>query len=213
MQDPDKKRERLSALVDGQLRAEEFGATLDWLGEAQEARLSWHAYHVVGDVLRSGEALVSARDGAFMARLQLALQQEKPLKATVDATNVIASHALSADPAGLSGLKKVSANEGFFGARMVVGLASLALVCVVGWQAVSIWDAQPGAVQLARLAAPVVNAPVASQQPGANTDSTVMLRDPQLDALLAAHKQFGGTSALQMPAGFLRNATFEGSAR
>ncbi|OYU41868.1 MAG: anti-anti-sigma factor, partial [Burkholderiales bacterium PBB4] len=41
----------------------------------------------------------------------------------------------------------------------------------------------------------------------------VMIRDPHLAALLAAHKQFGGTSALQMPAGFLRNATFEGPAR
>ena len=37
--------------------------------------------------------------------------------------------------------------------------------------------------------------------------------DPQLDALLAAHKQLGGGSALPMPAGFLRNATFEGSGR
>ena len=35
----------------------------------------------------------------------------------------------------------------------------------------------------------------------------------QDEGLLAAHKQFGGTSALQMPAGFLRNATFEGGGR
>jgi hypothetical protein len=34
-----------------------------------------------------------------------------------------------------------------------------------------------------------------------------MLRDPQLDALLAAHRQFGGTSALQTPTGFLRVET------
>jgi sigma-E factor negative regulatory protein RseA len=40
-------------------------------------------------------------------------------------------------------------------------------------------------------------------------EAPVMIRDPQLDALLAAHRQFGGTSALQMPAGFLRRATFE----
>jgi sigma-E factor negative regulatory protein RseA len=38
-----------------------------------------------------------------------------------------------------------------------------------------------------------------------------MIRDPQLDALLAAHKQFGGASALQTPAGCLRNATFQGT--
>jgi sigma-E factor negative regulatory protein RseA len=35
-----------------------------------------------------------------------------------------------------------------------------------------------------------------------------MLRNPQLDALIAAHNQVGGSSALQMPSGFLRSATF-----
>lgn len=40
-----------------------------------------------------------------------------------------------------------------------------------------------------------------------------MIRDPHIDALLAAHRQFGGTSALQAPTGFLRNATFEEGAR
>ncbi len=42
-----------------------------------------------------------------------------------------------------------------------------------------------------------------------NAEPPVMLRDPRLDELLAAHRQFGGTSALQMASGFLRNATFE----
>jgi sigma-E factor negative regulatory protein RseA len=37
----------------------------------------------------------------------------------------------------------------------------------------------------------------------------VMLRDPELDALMAAHQQMGGHSAWQMPSGFLRNATYE----
>ncbi len=40
-----------------------------------------------------------------------------------------------------------------------------------------------------------------------------MIRDPRLDEFLAAHRQLGGASALQMPAGFLRNATFEGPNR
>jgi sigma-E factor negative regulatory protein RseA len=42
-----------------------------------------------------------------------------------------------------------------------------------------------------------------------SSEPLVMLRDPQLDAFLAAHRQFGGASALQTPAGFLRNANFE----
>jgi sigma-E factor negative regulatory protein RseA len=47
----------------------------------------------------------------------------------------------------------------------------------------------------------------------ADGGSAVLIRDPRLDAFLAAHEQFGGTSALQMPAGFFRNATFEGPTR
>jgi sigma-E factor negative regulatory protein RseA len=37
----------------------------------------------------------------------------------------------------------------------------------------------------------------------------VIVRDARLEELLAAHKQVGGNSALQMPSGFLRNPTFE----
>ena len=36
-----------------------------------------------------------------------------------------------------------------------------------------------------------------------------VVRDARLEELLAAHKQFGATSALQEPSGFLRNATFD----
>ncbi|MDV7394670.1 hypothetical protein RZS08_25020, partial [Arthrospira platensis SPKY1] len=41
----------------------------------------------------------------------------------------------------------------------------------------------------------------------------VMLRDAELDQFMAAHRQWGGMSALQMPAGFLRNATYENTSR
>jgi sigma-E factor negative regulatory protein RseA len=40
-----------------------------------------------------------------------------------------------------------------------------------------------------------------------------MIRDPQLDALLAAHRNFAGASALQMAPGFVHNANFEGVGR
>jgi len=53
---------------------------------------------------------------------------------------------------------------------------------------------------------------VSSSMVLASGEPRVMLRDARLDALLAAHKQFGGASALQVPAGFLRNATFESAA-
>ncbi len=48
--------------------------------------------------------------------------------------------------------------------------------------------------------------PAPNAQP---VQAAVMLRDPRFDAFLAAHKQFGGASALAQPAGFLRSASFE----
>jgi sigma-E factor negative regulatory protein RseA len=93
----------------------------------------------------------------------------------------------------------------------MAGLASVVMVSMVVWQSVD-WSNSPGEAQLAQgaaVVAPVVSAslPAASTAP----EPLVMLRDPQLDALLAAHRQFGGASALQMPTGFLRNATFDGA--
>jgi sigma-E factor negative regulatory protein RseA len=35
------------------------------------------------------------------------------------------------------------------------------------------------------------------------------LRQPELEALLAEHRQYGGLSAVQVSSGFLRNATYE----
>jgi sigma-E factor negative regulatory protein RseA len=88
-----------------------------------------------------------------------------------------------------------SANTDVLRWKWVAGLAASALVAVVG---MSLWI-QTTATSLQATAAPA--------------DVQIFLRDPQLDALMAAHQQLGGHSALQMPSGFLRNATFERPAR
>ena len=46
-----------------------------------------------------------------------------------------------------------------------------------------------------------------------NTTQGPLIRDAQLEALMAEHRQNGGMSALQMPAGFLRNATYDAPGR
>ncbi|MBC7954750.1 MAG: hypothetical protein H7Y33_02615 [Cytophagales bacterium] len=46
-----------------------------------------------------------------------------------------------------------------------------------------------------------------------STDRGVLIRDAQLEALLAEHRQHGGMSALQMPSGFIRNATYDAGGR
>jgi sigma-E factor negative regulatory protein RseA len=203
MQEAVKNRELVSALADGQLRGEEFASTIEWVGHSEDARLTWHAYHLVGDVLRSGEAVDSGGDAAFLTRLKLGLQREAPLAPREDAIDLVADYAISTAAGDINHLQNVSANDTSFRWKLLAGFASLAAVSIIGWQASSGWGDQSAASQLAQ-------GPV---QTVAGGEALIMVRDPQLDALLAAHKQFGGTSALQMPAGFLRNATFEGAAR
>lgn len=183
--------ELVSALVDGQLGDAEFAAAMAHLEKSSAARQRWHSYHVVGDALRTGQADVSAHDADFLIRLRARLQQESPSLAPQE------PRAVMPRPQPRS-----SANDPFW--RLVVGLASVAMVAVVAWQGFRTSEA-PG-TQL-------VVAPQATTTASSPDATPVMIRDPQLDALMAAHRQFGGTSALQMPTGFLRNATFETGAR
>ena len=123
--------------------------------------------------------------------------------------------------------RREAANDGVFRWKMVSGLASVVAVMGVAWGVMG-GVAQPHAVGplLAQTPAPArtsVWLSSGSAQPVAQggAPSTVwvstpqgqVLRDPRLDALLLAHRQAGGASALQVPAGFLRSATFDSTQR
>lgn len=202
--------ERVSALADGQLHTTEFVRAVELLADSEDARASWHAYHLVGDVLRSGEqAPVGSHDAVFVARLRQRLASEAAAPRFVTPVAGSVEDGRPAWPARNRQGVNESANEASLRWKLVAGFASLTAVAVVGWQVVSGIGAPGEAPQLAQLAVPA--APVA--QPAGGDAQPRMIRDPRLDQLLAAHQQFGGTSALQMPAGFLRNATFEQQAR
>lgn len=185
-------RELASTLADGELQGAEFARALAVLRDSAEGQRSWHDYHLVGDLLRTGGgAAIGAHDPAFVARLRQRLQEpEGQPRASAQPTRAPVRH---------------SANDGFWRWKLAAGLGSLAVVAVLGWQLVVPRLHDGAAVQLARPDTPAV--------PVAGTAGPVMIRDPRLDQLIAAHQQLGGTSALQMPAGFLRNATFERPAR
>jgi len=193
-------QELMSALADGQLSGEAFARGMEAAAADPKAREAWQAYHLIGDALRSSD-LAAAPSGAFMARLSARLAQE--------ASPAMQSIAATPQPIGAGAgfdTEREAANDGSFRWKMVAGLASVAAVAAIGWSlagsAGSGLSAQP---QLASAsgAVPVVTG---SQQ-------GVMIRDARLDELLAAHRQFGGAAAVQMPSGFVRNATFEGPAR
>ncbi len=206
-------REKLSALADGQLRGGDFAAAVEACAASQDARSAWHAYHLVGDVLRGGEQAVRSADGGFMHRFQQRMASEAPLSLaseTAMATPMPAAHAA---------LERAPANDASFRWKLVAGCASLAAVVAVSWNAFAGFGLVVTQPQLAQATVsaptPVAAASRSVEQPVtlANGEPQVMIRDPRLDELLAAHKQLGGTSALQMPAGFLRNATFDAPSR
>lgn len=206
--------ESASALVDGQLPAATAAAALDWVCQTTEGRRHWQACHIIGEVLRSGQASAPARDAEFLQGLQARLQREPLPAAASKATFSIAESPISVRVSDKLESKPVAANEAMFRWRLIAGVAALGLVAVLGWHVGD--EAGARLAGLRPAAQPVL---VLTAEPAAAVEGAValpplrMLRDPQLDALLAAHKQASSTSALQMPSGFLRNATFDGTER
>jgi sigma-E factor negative regulatory protein RseA len=201
------RREQLSALADGELAGEELVQALQYAAQA-DGESTWQLYHLVGDVLRSPDLAKPAAPD-FLARLRVELAKETPAARPDFRTQM--NEVVAAPMAD-------SANASVFRWKMVAGVASLAAVAAIGWTSLGALQgsggATGGAAQLALSAEPSSSSTGSPVVAVADADGQqVMIRDPRLDELLAAHKQFGSTSALQMPAGFLRNATFEAPSR
>lgn len=207
----------LSALVDGELDA----ALLDGLLAADEGRAevfaSWHTYQVIGDVLRGNRVVATAQaPGDFLAGVRERLRSES---APVGEGRLLVQN----PPATL--VQVPAANDAVFRWKMVAGLASLAAVMAVSWTVLSGAPSGSGGAAGPQLA----SAPVPTQQaaaPGAvsaaaapsnavvvSTGQGPLIRDARLEELLAEHRQNGGMSALQMPTGFIRNATYDAAGR
>lgn len=186
-------QELISALADGQLQGEDFARGVEAAASDPVALEAWQTYHLIGDVLRSGKLSVGARPEAFLGRLRVRLQHEQRLSAELPSA--------PAQPMRMQ--RQNAANDTSFRWKMVAGFASVAAVGAIGWSVVGM-PVKPDQGQLAS------TAPATVLTPG---ERGVMIRDARLDEFLAAHRQLGSASVLQMPAGFVRNATFEGSGR
>lgn len=186
-------QELISALADGQLQGDAFARGVELAASDAAARDAWQAYHLIGDVLRSGELAVGSSPSAFLERLQRRLQQEPPLAPR-------AAPQIAAPPR-----REEAANDGSFRWKVVAGFASVAAIGAMAWSLVGALPDKPSSAELAK--APPAGTVLATGERG------VMIRNPQLDELLAAHRQLGGATALQMSTGFVRNATFEAPGR
>lgn len=206
-------QELLSALVDGELTGPELEQALA-LAEDAQGQANWQLYHLVGDVLRSPD-LAHHSQHDLLSGLRAQLAQEPPLQALPESVAQSAAESESAPrvavipgvleqvqaPALASAQQRdPAANASVFRWKLAAGFASIAAVAAVGWQVLMVQAPTAIAPQLAQTAAPNVVA-VAAQD-----GKTVMLRDPNLDALLTLHEQYGTRPSLQVPAEFLRNA-------
>ncbi len=198
--------EMVSALADGELHGDAFAHAVDALATDAGARESWHAYHLVGDVLRSAE-LASPSNGAdFVARFRARMQQEHVAVESMPGSLPV--HDEMQDAASRVAAARTPANAPGFGWPLLAGVASLTAVAAIAWNVLGgAGSTRPAGAELAQAA------PQQPQQTRVERSPPVMIRDARLDELLAAHRQAGGASALQMPAGFLRNATFESPGR
>lgn len=194
--------EALSALVDGELSADELTALLEDSARADGSAAQWARYQLIGEVLRGSQpCMPSTSPVDFLARIS-------PHLTRVPSTEV-------SQPTEVVKVRAEAANAAVFRWKLVASLASIVAVVAVGWGSLGLL----GAGFVPQSAAALAGAPTqlttadGAQQPlvVVDTGHGAVLRDPQLEALLTEHRQFGGLSALQMPAGFLRNATHDAS--
>lgn len=209
--------EDLSALVDGELdESAVTSACAAWRDDAR-SRAHWHAYHLIGDVLRSEDlASPATRDNAFLTSLRTRLAQEPVVLAPA---TVLPPPSRTARP-GRQATGRAGRWSWIAPSAVAAGFVAVAGVLVVtraplpaSADIASRGTSGPALVE----AMPVANSIV----PGSTVASDVLegaptlvanrqvLRDARLDRYLAAHKQFAGSSALGVPSAFLRSATVE----
>ena len=207
--------EQLSALADGELD-DASASCAGWCREA-ELRGSWHAYQLIGDVLRSDDLAVDpAHDAAFLSAFRERLAREPvAIAPRLDPLR----RPSAAHP---SRLRIGSSGGWMWKAGSVVG-AGFVAVAGVFLLTRSGEPAAPVAATLARAEAPVAASGSAPElrtpapESGAAVATLIsngnVIRDVRLDSYLAAHKQFAGSSALVVPSAFLRSAMVDSPGR
>jgi sigma-E factor negative regulatory protein RseA len=176
--EPDARRQALSALVDGDAAAAD-GACRVWRDDAS-ARGDWHAYHLIGELMRSDDVRCSVRhDAQFLARLRERMAAEPVLLAPAATAAAPPQRARRAWAAPVA---------------IAAGFAAVAGVLVV---------TRVGAPDAA---APERSAQLAAPALAASATDGRLIRNSELDRYLAAHKQYSSSSALALPGGAVRNA-------
>ena len=200
------RRQQLSSLMDGELPAGEAAdACAQWRQDA-DARADWHAWHLIGDVLRSDDLAVRpARDEAFLQALRLRLADEPVPLAPLAPLPTTATEPLPlpqvANGAAVQGPVAGAAarRRGARGWLMAPVAMAAGFVAVVGVTLVT------------RTSAPDPTSTVqARAEPAAVAASAVLVRNAQLDRYLSAHRALASGAMVGAGAEQRMHIVFEG---
>ena len=181
------QQELLSALHDGQLNASDAAALVRASLSDESLVQQWRSMSAISDVMRGQQGAEGLQKRESGVESSVVIQAES----------------------------KPAANDGVFRWKMVAGVAALAAVGSLVWGLLGAVGDKAGLPQGGVLAqnhsAPEATQPAVATVAVnvgqiAGQDAT-MIRNPRLDELLAAHKQFGGVSALHQSTGALRSVS------
>ena len=192
--------EWLSNLIDGEALPEDLEQTCRRWRNSPEVRRDWHAYQLIGDVMRSEELASSpARDAAFLQALRGRLAEEPvPLSPAP----------LPAAARPLPG-REVRARRWLMPAAAVAGFAAVGVSVLTmrpgtggptGWNE-PVAVVQPAAPDALRR---TVASPSSASSPAFVLDGQV-IRDARLDAYFEAHRGAAGPMPSAVPGGALRS--------
>ena len=208
-------RRILSALADGDATDSEAARAFQAWRDDADARASWHAYQLIGDVLRSDDlAAEPAADESFLVALRARLADEPVVLAPQPR---IEAEPVAAD-ASAAGVRSRGRWQG------PVAMAAGFLVVIGGLNVVRPFN-HGGAVPLA--SATSASGPVLASTTSINNSGVVatsLQTAPQTPAqskaaadqlapYLAAHRQSSMSGPFQMPGSDLRNASLVQPAR
>ena len=208
-------RAAMSALMDGELDESQVASLCTAWRTDRQCRADWHAYHLIGDVLRSEElATPATRDGAFMSRLRERLEREPVVLAPTraDAGQPAAQSAAAVGAGGLgTGTVVTHARRRALLPSLrsrwatPVGVAA-GVVMVAG----AVWSTRSDPDGSASWWSPATVATAAS---AVGADERAALAEAEMARYLRAHREYSGSTTLSPAAGYLRNAAYDAGTR
>jgi sigma-E factor negative regulatory protein RseA len=205
---PDSIRRILSALADGDATDGEAARAWQAWRDDPEARASWHAYQLIGDVLRSEDlAAEPAADEAFLVALRARLADEPVVlapQARVEAAPVAMPAAVNASTAAIR-------SRGRWQGPLTMAAGFLVMLGGLSVMGPFRHGADP------QTASSAASGPVLAGAPSVNNAGIVAtsVQSPaeskaaadQLAPYLAAHRQSTMSGPFQMPGSDIRNAS------